>query len=314
MTKDLKVAYGRVLSGSSFHYGSSPFGHAQAVDTPIMFTNNLFPILVLAVSVAAYANPGPCSGSCNVHDPAMTRRSDGTYFRFSTGNCIQIATARSLAGPWTIEGSALPDGSTIDLVGNQDLWGPDISLIGDTYFLYYSVSVFGSQLSAIGVATSTTMDVGTWTDHGSTGVTSNSSVTYNAIDGNLMQLPGGGNQLNFGSFYGDIQAIAMSSPLEIDGSVTPIAFDPSPSHAEEGAFMFYRWGYYYLLYSAGTCCSYDISRPAPGQEYKIKVCRSRSSTGGFVSRSVGWELNNWLTGVGRQEWCFLHRRWRDGNT
>lgn len=252
-----------------------------------MFIDNLLPILILAVSVAAYANPGPCSGSCNVHDPALIRRSDGTYFRFSTGNRIQIATARSLAGPWTIKGSALPDGSTIDLPGNKDLWGPDISLIDDTYHLYYSVSVFGSQNSAIGVATSTTMDVGTWTDHGSTGVTSDSSLTYNAIDGNLIQLAGGGTQLNFGSFYGDIQAVAMRSPLESDGRVIPIAFDPARSHAEEGAFMFYRWEYYYLFYSAGTCCKYDISRPAPAEEYKIKVCRSKRSIGGFVSFFVG---------------------------
>ena len=252
-----------------------------------MFTNNLVLLLVLAVSVSAYANPGPCSGSCNVHDPAVIRRSDGTYFRFSTGNRIQIATAGSLAGPWTFEGSALPNGSIINLAGNKDLWGPDVSLVVDTYYLYYSVSEFGSQLSAIGVATSTTMDVGTWRDRGSTGVTSDYSVTYNAIDGNMIQLPSGGYQLNFGSFYGDIQAIAMSSPLEANGSLTPMAFDPSPSHAEEGAFMFYRWGYYYVFYSAGACCRYNISRPAPGQEYKIKVCRSRSSTGEFVRRFVG---------------------------
>lgn len=105
------------------------------------------------VSLVSAQTPGACSGSCQVHDPAVCKRSDGTYFRFSTGNKIQIATASSLAGPWTIQGSALPSGSIINLSGNQDLWAPDCTLYSGTYYLFYAVSTFGSQNSAIGVAT-----------------------------------------------------------------------------------------------------------------------------------------------------------------
>lgn len=48
----------------------------------------------------------------------------------------------------------------------------------------------------------------------------------------------------------------------------------------------YKYGnYYYLFFSAGICCGYDTSRPASGEEYKIKVCRSTSATGNFVSES-----------------------------
>lgn len=162
----------------------------------------------LVSSVIAYANPGACTGSCNVHDPAVIRRtSDGTYFRFSTGNRIQIATASSISGPWTIRGSAIPSGSSINLPGNQDLWAPDISKVGNTYYLYYSVSTFGSQESAIGVATSTTMDVGSWTDRGSTGIRSYSGNAYNAIDGNLVLSSSGSYYMSFGSFWGDIYQV-----------------------------------------------------------------------------------------------------------
>lgn len=90
-------------------------------------------------------------------------------------------TAPDIVGPWTYQGAALPDGSSIDLTGNDDLWAPSVHLIGSTYYLYYSVSSFGSQDSAIGLARSTTMDVGTWTDVGSTGIKSSSSKSYNAI-------------------------------------------------------------------------------------------------------------------------------------
>lgn len=41
---------------------------------------------LLPTLVSGYANPGACSGTCvNTHDPSIIRRSDGTYFRFSTG-------------------------------------------------------------------------------------------------------------------------------------------------------------------------------------------------------------------------------------
>lgn len=79
--------------------------------------------LWLSTTVAAYANPKACSGTCvNTHDPSIIRRSDGTYFRFSTGGKIAVHTAPDITGPWTYKGAALPSGSSINLGGNQDLW------------------------------------------------------------------------------------------------------------------------------------------------------------------------------------------------
>lgn len=71
----------------------------------------------------AYPNPGGCTGACHTHDPGLIQReSDGIYFLFSTGNEISYASAPTLAGPWTEIGSMLPNGSSIDLPGNTDLW------------------------------------------------------------------------------------------------------------------------------------------------------------------------------------------------
>jgi arabinan endo-1,5-alpha-L-arabinosidase len=148
--------------------------------------------------------------------------------------------------------------------------------------VYYSVSTFGSQNSAIGLATSNTMDAGTWTDHGSTGVESNPSKPYNAIDGNLF-IDGGQNYMNFGSFWHNIYQVRMNSDAtSAEGSSYNIAFEPSGNHAVEGAYLYKYGGYYYLFFSAGDCCGYVDSMPAAGEEYKIKVCRSTSATGGFV--------------------------------
>lgn len=57
--------------------------------------------------------------------------------------------------------------SKIDLPLKCEPWAPDVNQLHDgTYALYYSVSTLGSQESAIGLATSKTMEEGSWTDHG----------------------------------------------------------------------------------------------------------------------------------------------------
>ncbi|OQE13774.1 hypothetical protein PENFLA_c043G08503 [Penicillium flavigenum] len=250
------------------------------------FADITLPAVLFAAIANAYANPGSCSGACNVHDPTLVQRSsDKRYFRFSTGNKISYASATSINGPWTNIGSMLPAGSSVDLAGSDDLWAPDAQFINDLYHVYYTVSTFGSQNSAIGVATSPTMEPGSWTDHGSTGILSSSSKNYNAIDANLFN-DGGSYYMNFGSFWHDIyQAPMNSAATKVASSSYNVAYDPSGTHAVEGAYMYKHGSYYYLFYSAGTCCGFDTSRPASGEEYKIKVCRSTSPTSGFVDKS-----------------------------
>ncbi|KAI0015065.1 glycosyl hydrolase [Xylariomycetidae sp. FL0641] len=239
-------------------------------------------LLPLLGAAAGYALPEACSGICgNAHDPTIVRRSDGTYFRFSTGGMIATHTAPDITGPWTYQGAAIAGGSSIPLAGNTDLWAPDVIQVGDTYYLYYSVSAFGGQESAIGVATSTSLDVGTWTDLGSSGVASHTGSNYNAIDPNLINVDGQ-YYMSFGSFWNDLNQVAMANPpTKTAGTSYQIAFDPV-STAEEGAFLFRYGDYYYLFYSHGQCCGLDADRPPAGDEYMIKVCRSSSATGGFV--------------------------------
>lgn len=80
-------------------------------------------LLSAVTAVYGYANPMECTGICNnAHDPALIRRKDGTYFRFSTGGKIAIHTAPKITGPWTYKGAAIPAGSKINLPGKDDLW------------------------------------------------------------------------------------------------------------------------------------------------------------------------------------------------
>ncbi|KAK0625149.1 glycoside hydrolase family 43 protein [Bombardia bombarda] len=268
-------------------------------------------LLLPAATVDSYATPEACSTCTNAHDPSIIRRTDGTYFRFSTGGKIAIHTAPDLVGPWTYKGAVVPSGSSINLAGNQGLWAPDVTKIGDLYYLYYSVSSFGSQNSAIGLARSSSMDAGSWTDVGAVGVTSTSSKSYNAIDANLVQHANGTYFMAFGSWWNGLHMVQMSAtPKSTAGtSAFQLSYDGSDK-AEEGAYMFKYGSYYYLFYSKGTCCGYDATRPAAGKEYRILVCRSTSLTGGFVDKSgkactsgggtVVLPSHDWVYGPGGQ--------------
>ncbi|MCJ1240741.1 hypothetical protein MMC14_008745 [Varicellaria rhodocarpa] len=228
---------------------------------------------LLVSLIRGYAGPGSCSGACNTHDPAVIQRSyDGVYFRFTTGNDISVAKASSLSGPWTNQGSVLPKGSSINLAGNKDLWAPDVHLIGSTYYLYYAVSTFGSQSSAIGLATSSSLDVGTWTDLGATGVASASGKPYNAIDPNLISV-GSNYYLTFGSFWDDIYQAPMTSPptRSVGAAPSNLVYNSTGTHAIEGSYLFAYSGYYYLFFSSGICCNYNTAKPATGSEYKIML-------------------------------------------
>ena len=253
----------------------------------------LFQLLLLSALAAAYPDPLSCSGTCtNTHDPSLALSGDGTYYRFSTGGKIAVHTAPSIDGPWTYQGPALPSGSTINLAGNDDLWAPDVHQIDDTYYLYYSVSSFGSQDSAIGVATSSSL-AGPWADQGSTGVASSSGDNFNAIDSSLCNT-GSGMLMTFGSFWADIFQQPMSNPpTRISGGFSPknVVLDPTAPQAVEGAFLYHQGSYFYMFFSAGICCGYDTSMPAAGKEYKIKVCRSSSATGPFEDQDGNDCLN-----------------------
>jgi arabinan endo-1,5-alpha-L-arabinosidase len=147
------------------------------------------------------------------------------------------------------------------------------------------------------------MDVGTWEDLGATGIASKVGSPYNAIDSNLISTPSG-YIMTFGSFWGDLYQLAMSSPptkVAAGATSKQAILQPAGSRAVEGGFAFQNGDFYYIFYSAGICCGYDSNRPAAGKEYSVKVCRSSAVDGPYVSspsRLIEREGTRVLIGVG----------------
>jgi arabinan endo-1,5-alpha-L-arabinosidase len=230
----------------------------------------------------SYPNPETISGSTFAHDPSMVKTASGRYYLFYTGGGIQISTSTNRVN-WSSAGQVLPGGATWATAygGWNDLWAPDVSFHNGGYWLYYAVSSFGSNHSAIGLATSTTAAAGSWTDHGLV-YSSQSTSNYNAIDPALLVDSSGRWWLSFGSFWSGIKMIQIdpATGKQLAGNTTRynLAQRPSPD-AEEASYVYPHGGLYYLFTSFDYCCRGTSST------YRIMVARASSPTGPYVDET-----------------------------
>jgi len=223
-----------------------------------------------------------------VADPTMCKSSSGEYFVFSTAPGIEIRTSPDRTA-WTLIGVVWPNGAswTDEYTGtsNGNLWAPDCTVIGGTFYLYYAASSFGSQNSAIFFAKSTTGLPGSWTNEGlvTSTVTGN---TYNAIDPNLF-IDGSNWYLSLGSFWSGIKLETLSSSTGKPSSsaVSSLATRTADSGAIE-ASVIYKFGSFYYLFS-----SWDICCDGTSSTYNIRVGRSTSVSGPYVDASGVSVLN-----------------------
>ncbi|KAF7299342.1 Arabinan endo-1,5-alpha-L-arabinosidase [Mycena indigotica] len=250
----------------------------------MIWLRTLSAVLSFAIPlVHAVVGPGKVTGNTAVHDPSMCKSANGTYFVFSTGVGIEIRTSQDRTA-WTLIGSVWPNGvdtwtNAYTGVSNGVLWAPDCTVVGNTFYLYYAASTFGSQKSAIFFAKSSTGLPGSWTNEGL--VTSTSSgANYNAIDPNLL-IDGSNWYLSLGSFWTGIksQTLSSSTGKPSSSAVTSLATRTANNGAIEASAVYKFGSFYYLFTSWDNCCQGTSST------YNIRVGRSSSPTGGFVDQA-----------------------------
>src|SRR3954467_501102 len=161
-----------------------------------------------------------------VHDPVIIKEKD-TWYLFCTGGTIRRSNDLHR---WTLTGKVfdqLPDWATREIAGIRGgFWAPDVSHHNGVYRLYYAVSTFGKNDSAIGLATNKTLDQGSpdykWLDRGLV-FRSHKTDDFNAIGPNLADDRKGGQWLDFGSFWGGIKMIKIDAetgkPSAVDHKV-----------------------------------------------------------------------------------------------
>jgi arabinan endo-1,5-alpha-L-arabinosidase len=153
-----------------------------------------------------------------IHDPVLTRQ-NGTYYLFGTGNGVTVWSSKDRKN-WTAEKpvfAAPPAWAVRDVPGFKGhVWAPDISFADGQYSLFYSISTFGKNRSAIGLATNKTLDPKSpdfkWTDRGAVIESVPGRDMWNAIDPNLVRDERGTPWLTFGSCSYALTLPAQPSP------------------------------------------------------------------------------------------------------
>jgi len=206
-----------------------------------------------------------------VHDPVIIREGD-TYHVFSTGigpegqGLVSHRTSPDLihweAAPPPF--TALPAWVPTTIPGARNLWAPDISHVDGRYRLYYSASTFGLNRSAIGLATTATLDPASpdygWRDEGVV-VASSPEDDFNAIDPAFLADAQGRHWLSLGSFWTGLKLFELDPRtgklLDPEAEPVSIAARPVPAGAPsivEAPYIFERDGWYWLLASYDYCC------------------------------------------------------------
>jgi len=248
--------------------------HALALLAAIALT------VVAAPYAAAYPLPGRVTGDILVHDPSVVRRADGSYLVAHTGDNIALKTSTDRIA-FRNAGTVFPGGAswtTAYTGGSRNLWAPDLSYRNGQYYLYYAASTFGSNHSAIFLATSPSGNSGTWTNQGLV-IESRTSDNFNAIDPDLVVDDQGRWWLSFGSFWSGIKLIALnpSTGKRADSTIRSIA--GRNGGAIEAPNIVKRGSYYYLFVSFDRCCQ------GASSTYRVMVGRSTSVTGPYTDRN-----------------------------
>lgn len=271
-----------------------------------------FIIFCLLLSVALSAQQrGPAIGTTienpDVHDP-VAAFCDGRYYIFTTGLSVMSSTDMKT---WRFEPRPLSETPqwAVDKGFRGMPWAPDIQFINGTWYLYYSYSVFGKNISAIGVATNKTLNPQSpdykWEDQGMIVESIPGRDEWNAIDANVIVDEEGIGWLCFGSFWRGIKMFKLDSSMtrmaepqewyplcrrpegttkDIAGKDDGLKLDPRGSDfdagngAVEAPFIFRHGGYYYLFVSYDLCCR------GANSTYNVVVGRSDKVTGPYIDK------------------------------
>jgi arabinan endo-1,5-alpha-L-arabinosidase len=175
--------------------------------------------------------------------------------------------------PWIAE--AVPQNS------GRDFWAPDVMFVGGRYLLYFAVSTWGKNTSAIGLMTNPTLDTNDtrykWTDQGIV-IQSRATNDFNTIDPAICQDSQGKLWLAFGSFWTGIKLIELNPATGHRISENSRMYSLAHKEMIEASYIYPHDGFYYLFVNWGQCCRGIHST------YNIRVGRSAAITGPYLDK------------------------------
>jgi arabinan endo-1,5-alpha-L-arabinosidase len=238
--------------------------------------------LLLAAPPKAAAEQQPrMTGDTRIHDPSVIEL-DGRFIAVGTGQ--QGPTHGAIRVKVSTDGLKWTDAGLIGrgppawaqaALGFKPLnvWAPSLSRRGSTVFLYYCLSSFGHNTSAIGLMTNNAFDPlkpgEGWQDQGLV-LMSKDGDDFNAIDPFRVDASDGRAYLAFGSFWSGIKLSELTPETGklVHADMPRIALASRNGGAIEAASILERDGKYYLFVSFDQCCKGVAST------YNIRVGRA----------------------------------------
>ncbi len=225
------------------------------------------------------------SRQIRAHDPSAIVKCQDEYWIFYTGRGIPSYHSKDLLkwepGPAVFTNAPGWIAEAVPANRWMNYWAPDLIHWRDQYLLYYAVSTFGKNQSAIGLATNPTLDPAEprfhWTDQGIV-VQSTNTDNFNAIDPAVSQDADGNLWLAFGSFWSGIKMIQLDpntgKRIATNSPMYSLAFNDSI----EASYIHHHSKFYYLFVNWGSCCR------GTNSTYEIRVGRSRKITGPYLDK------------------------------
>ncbi|KAI8142621.1 protein AbnA [Fennellomyces sp. T-0311] len=222
------------------------------------------------------------TGYTYCHDPTVYLE-DGRWYGFCTGDGIQIIKSEDGGKGWEHAGQVFLEplkiwSENVPPHRGLNVWAPDLEYFNDRVWLYYSISTFNSQTSAIFLASADSIGTGSWRDDG---LILKSADDYNAIDPNLVIDKDGNPWLSFGSHWGGLKIVSVDpKTMHPDGEIIAIASRDNYENSMEAPSIIYHsdTDYYYLFLSIDYCCI------GVDSTYKMVVSRSKDITGPYVDK------------------------------
>jgi arabinan endo-1,5-alpha-L-arabinosidase len=257
----------------------------------------LIALALVSTTIAQPAAKAPLAKAAwppRFHDPSTPVREGDTWWVFATGNGLVARSSKDLK-VWKEEAPVFREFPAWhkQVVPDQrgHLWAPDIVHTNGVYRIYYSVSSFGKNTSAIGLVTTPTLDPSkkdhAWTDRGIV-VRSKASDPYNAIDPCVFIDGDGRHWMFFGSFWTGIQVMELDSKSGLAHPERKEIRRVAWHESIEAPGILKRGRFYYLFVNWGLCCRGVQST------YEIRIGRSKSITGPYLDK----QGNDLATGGG----------------
>jgi arabinan endo-1,5-alpha-L-arabinosidase len=238
------------------------------------------PVATLALCLAARVGAMEPQGDTGAHDPSLLIQGEH-WFVFATGHGMQRLESTDAGETWRRLAPVFSErpawwANAVPEHKGLDVWAPKLFTHRGRVWVLYSISTFGKNRSAIGLASSDRTDGAAWRDEGLV-VQSTAADGFNAIDPDLFVDTDGRLWLSYGSFWGGIRLTELSAD-----TLRPIGEARFIARRKGGieAPTIQRHGDWVYLFA-----SYDLCCKGVDSTYNVRVGRARGVEGPYLDRN-----------------------------